>query len=126
MEFKRTDRLNTLIQREISNIIQREIESDSNIGILTVNYVKISKDLSYADIYVNFLSLKDDASDEIKLEMLKEKSGLLRSLLSKELKDLRKTPLLRFHIDTGIINSRKIDEIIKGIKKNNFSNNPNA
>lgn len=47
-------RLESNIKRYISQIIQYDLK-DNNVGHVTVTDVKVSRDLSYATIYVTFL-----------------------------------------------------------------------
>ena len=66
-EFSRTQRLGEQIKRDLALLIQRELK-DPRIGMVTVNFVDLSKDLSYAD--VNITVLVADDSDEKIIESL--------------------------------------------------------
>lgn len=100
-----------MIQRELANMIQKELK-DPRIGMVTVNEVKVSRDLSYADVYFTMFQSEDVDHG---VEALNRASGFLRSRLSKVL-NTRTTPKLRFHydesIDTGERISRAIDNAI--------------
>ena len=67
-EFSRTQRLGEQIKRDLALLIQRELK-DPRIGMVTVNFVDLSKDLSYAD--VNITVLVADDSDEKIIESLR-------------------------------------------------------
>ena len=52
--FIKQKRLEAIIRRDISEIIQYDVK-DPNVGFLTVTDVKVSNDHSYATIYVTFI-----------------------------------------------------------------------
>ena len=108
-EHSRGQRVSDLIQRELSVIIQKEMR-DPRIGMVTVNEVKVSKDLSYAEVYVTFMGTGDDPVEQ-SIEVLNSASGYLRSQLSKLL-NTRTTPRLRFHFDSTVIGGRKMSNLI--------------
>ena len=78
-EFSRTQRLGEQIQRDLATLIQRELK-DPRLGMVTVNFVKLSKDLSYADVNVTVL-VADDAPERIaaSLAILNQASTFLRT-----------------------------------------------
>ena len=123
----RTQRVADQIRREIAVLIQMEL-NDPRIGMVSVTAVKVSRDLSYAKIYVTVLnSLADSGAvnsstlsapgqlDKLEieenLEALNRASGYLRSLLAKRL-TLRSVPKLRFHYDGSVERGRHISELI--------------
>ncbi|MCK2150654.1 MULTISPECIES: 30S ribosome-binding factor RbfA [Marinobacter] len=114
-EFSRIDRIGDQMQRELAQLIQREVK-DPRIGLVTVNAVKVSRDLGYADVYVSLLSTEelDQDSPEVKdsLAVLSKASGFLRGQVGRAMK-LRVIPQLRFHFDTLQGYSRKMDSLIK-------------
>ena len=48
------DRIEAIIQKEVSSIIQMELK-DPKIGFITITDVTVTNDLSIAKIYVTFL-----------------------------------------------------------------------
>ena len=110
-EFSRTQRLGEQIKRDLALLIQRELK-DPRIGMVTVNFVDLSKDLSYAD--VNVTALFTDGSDEKIIEsltILNEASSFLRMELGRALK-VRKVPHLRFHYDDSLKRGARINALI--------------
>lgn len=98
-EFSRTDRFSQQLQREVAQILQREIK-DPRVVMPTVSDVEVSRDLAYAKVFVTFLN--DDAeSVKEALSVLNEATGYIRSLLGKRLK-ARVTPNLRFEYDPSL------------------------
>jgi len=123
----RTQRVADQIRREIAVLIQMEL-NDPRIGMVSVIAVKVSRDLSYAKIYVTVLnSLADSGAvnsstlsapgqlDKLEIEenlkALNKASGYLRSLLAKRL-TLRSVPKLRFHYDGSVERGRHLSELI--------------
>lgn len=118
--FKRVDRVSDEIQKSLAMLIDRELK-DPRVSMVTINAVSVSKDLSYADIYVTFLSLhKSDGFDEEKikesLSVLDKASGFLRTQLAKSM-SFRTVPKLRFHYDKTLQTGNHMDTLIRQIKK---------
>ncbi|WP_404365029.1 30S ribosome-binding factor RbfA [Marinobacter sp.] len=113
-EFSRIDRIADQIQRELAQLIQREIK-DPRLGMITINAVKVSRDMGYADIYVSLLTTEDltEESPEVQesLAVLRKSAGFLRGQLGRAMK-LRMVPHLRFHFDRLPGKSRRIDSLI--------------
>jgi len=107
----RTDRLGQTIQQKIGSLILEGKIKDSRVNsFLSITKVKVSNDLSYADVYVS------DIRGEIKekeVEGLQSAAGFIQSQLAKDM-HIRKIPHLRFHMDTSVGESF---ELIKKIEK---------
>ncbi|RAU16595.1 30S ribosome-binding factor RbfA [Nitrincola tibetensis] len=113
-EFKRTDRVSDQIQRDLAMLIQREIK-DPRLGMVTISYVKVSKDLGYSDVYVTVMPLGDQTQEvalEQSLAVLNHAAGFLRKELSKGIK-LRVMPQLRFHFDASVDRGRRLHSLIE-------------
>lgn len=107
-EFSRGQRIADLIRKELALIVQKELK-DPRITMLTINEVKVSRDLSYADVYYTLLS---DTESHLADEILSNASGFFRKMLSKVL-DTRTTPRLRFHYDLSVENGRRLSSAIE-------------
>jgi len=110
-EFSRTQRLGEQIKRDLALLIQRELK-DPRVGMVTVNFVDLSKDLSYADVNVTVL-VADDSDQKIveSLTILNEAASFLRMELGRGLK-VRKVPHLRFRYDDSLKRGARINELI--------------
>ena len=110
-EFSRTQRLGEQIKRDLALLIQRELK-DPRVGMVTVNFVDLSKDLSYADVNVTAL-VSNDSEEKIieSLTILNEASTFLRTELGRALK-VRKVPHLRFHYDDSLKRGARINALI--------------
>lgn len=119
-EFSRGIRIGDLIQRELATLIQTEIK-DPRVGLVTINEVKVSRDLAWADVYFTMLP---DGSEQEGVEVLNSASGFLRSKLAKVL-STRTTPRPRFHYDNSIENGAHMSKVIgEAIKKDEANHQP--
>lgn len=113
-EFSRTQRVADQVQKDLARLIQRDLK-DPRLGMITVSYVKISKDLGYADIYVTVMPFgEQDEVEAIKdsLKVLNNAAGHLRHELARGIK-LRIMPELRFHFDSTIERGRHLHSLIE-------------
>ncbi len=107
----RNQRLQSIFQKEITNIIQNEIK-DPKLGFVTVSDVSVTNDLSYAKVYVSFLG--KDQRNEAGLKILIKARGFIRSQLAKRVK-VYKVPELEFIIDDSLKKAQRIDDILNKI-----------
>jgi len=110
----RTERLGQVIQEKISSLILEGRIKDKRVcSFLSITKVDVSKDISYADVYVSDIR---GQITEREIEGLKSAAGFIQSQLGESMR-IRKTPHLRFHADTSIGESfdliKKIDELVK-------------
>ncbi|HCG77798.1 MAG TPA: 30S ribosome-binding factor RbfA [Oceanospirillales bacterium] len=113
-DFSRTSRLGEQIQREVAQMIQFEMKNP-NLGMVTLNSVKVAKDLGYADIYFTVMGAKGETDAEIRAntsKILNEAAGYLRSQLARIL-TTRVTPQLRFHYDETLERGHHLTGLIK-------------
>ena len=105
----RMERVNTLIQREISELILRELRDPRLDEFVSVTEVSVSPDLRYAKVFVSSMGGKQD--EEQVLAALNSASGFLRSGLAKRIK-MRFTPELHFVWDSSIEHGDRILRLI--------------
>ena len=111
MPGRRTDRVSVLIQRELSDIIQRELK-DPRVGFCTISQVQVSTDLRYADIKVSVVGDKQQKRKSI--TGLKSAAGFLRREVVQRI-GLRHAPELRFELDDSVDQLMRIDRLLKRI-----------
>lgn len=110
MQGGRQQRVADQIQRELAGFIQFELK-DPRLDMVTVSGVDVSRDFSYADVYVTFMNSKSDAEAKELVGVLNGAAGFLRKLLGKAIK-LRITPNLRFHYDGTLSRGAKMNVLI--------------
>lgn len=121
-DYSRTQRVADQIQKDLAQLIQREIK-DPRLGMVTISYVKIAKDLGYADVYVTVMAMggKDEATAvKESLKVLNNASGFLRGQLSRQIK-LRVMPHLRFHFDESVDRGRRLNDLIIQVNRDDSS-----
>ncbi|MCF2863078.1 Ribosome-binding factor A [Pseudoalteromonas sp. THAF3] len=114
-EFSRTERVAQQIQKEIAVIIQREVK-DPRLGMVTVSAVEVSRDLSYAKIFVTVFNQDDDTKAKQSMRILNDASGYIRSLLGKRIR-ARIIPELRFVIDNSLLEGMRISNLVDTVMR---------
>ena len=120
MPGRRTDRVSVLIQRELSDIIQRELK-DPRVGFCTISQVQVSTDLRYADVKVSVVG--DKQQKRTSITGLKSAAGFLRREVVQRI-GLRHAPELRFELDDSVDQLMRIDRLLKRIHTSEESSSP--
>jgi len=107
----RPQRLGDLIQRELSELVQRELR-DPRVGMITLTGVDVSPDFSHAKVFFTTLS---DAHVAEATQGLRRASGFLRSPLATRIK-LYTTPELRFEYDESVERGDRLSRLIDSTK----------
>ena len=108
MRFKRSKRVQELLLKEISALIQRGLK-DPRIGFATVTTVDLSDNLKHAKVYISVFGTEGERQDTI--VGLTSASGFIRGSLGKNL-NLRYIPILEFILDETAEHVAKINKII--------------
>lgn len=110
-EFGRDLRVADFIRDELADIIQRGMR-DPRVGMVSVNDVKVSKDLSYAEVYVSSLAADTPESRVALIDVLNKAGGYLRTELAKRHR-MRTTPKPRFHYDELVESGPRLEALIE-------------
>jgi ribosome-binding factor A len=97
---RRSERTSKMIQREISGLLEREVNDPRLSKLISVTEVTLSPDLKHAKIFVSTLGSEINNKEEI-LAGFNNASGFLRKELASHLQ-LKYTPQLSFHYDDSI------------------------
>lgn len=108
----RPQKLGDLIQRELSELLQRELR-DPRVGMITITGVDVSPDFSHARV---FFTILDTAKLEEAMQGLKRAAGFLRSQLARRIK-LYTTPELRFEYDESVERGDRLSRLINSVTK---------
>lgn len=92
---QRLNRINELLKREISLVVQKDFEFKN--ALVTVNDVEVTQDLREAKVFVSILGGHKDAV----LDKLNGKRGMVQSRINKRI-TLRCTPVLTFKADDSV------------------------
>ncbi|MGF7214538.1 ribosome-binding factor A [Spirosoma lacussanchae] len=119
MESKRQQKVARQLQKDLSEIFQREVPHlfngpSSPGGFITVTNVRVSPDLSVARIYLSFLATKN--RNEL-LDLIQEKGKVIRQHLGDRVRhQLRIVPELHFFLDDTAEYADKMDKLFAGLE----------
>ena len=108
----RSQKVGDQIQRELSEIIHRELR-DPRVGLITLTAVDVSPDCAYATVYYTCL---DSAHLPVAKVGLKRATGFLRSQLGKRIK-IWTTPELKFVYDESVERGDRLSRLIDSANK---------
>lgn len=111
MPTQRQQRVNSLLQREISDILRREME-DPRVGFITVTGVDVSADLRHATVNVSVLG--DAESKRQTLRALIRARNFIRNHLGDRL-DLRRVPQLTIHLDDTAERAQRMEQLLREV-----------
>ena len=110
-------RVNTEVQRELSNIIRGGIKDPRIAPWTSVVAAEVAPDLKTCKVYISVLG--DEKAQNDTLAGLKSAAGYIRRELARTL-NMRNTPELTFVLDQsieyGVNMSKKIEEVTKDLK----------
>ncbi len=109
---KRTDRLNSLLQEVIAEVIMRDIRNPHVSRLLTVKRVEITKDLHHAKVYISMLG--SDLEKKQTIKALKSAAGFISVQAAKQVV-MKFFPALTFHLDETIENEIRIHNLLEKI-----------
>lgn len=113
MSFKRADRVNALLQRELGTIISEEL-NDPRIAFSTVTAVEITDDLRSAKVHVSVLGDEEQIASTMKA--LDEARPYLRHELGSRV-ELRYVPEIHFVSDRSAERSARISTLLRETKE---------
>jgi ribosome-binding factor A len=99
------------LREELAEIIRREMR-DRRVGMVSVNDVRVTRDLAYADIYVSSLEAREPSQKQELIDVLNGAAGFLRSAVARG-STMRTTPQLRFHYDELIEQAVRLEGLIE-------------
>lgn len=107
MKGHRTVQLSGIVRTIVARFIV-ELPPDIAMGV-SVNEVKLSPDLQYADVYVSAIKGLPEA-----IEYLKTKKGAIRKGIATEI-NAHTVPVMRFHADDRGEKADKLDRLIESL-----------
>jgi len=110
---KRINRISSELKKTISKIIFNDINVEE-LKFATINHIKISPDLSVANIYFTSIRTSKTEIEEIE-HLFRQNNKAIRMKIPKYL-SLRIVPELRFFYDDTLENVFRIEELLNSIK----------
>lgn len=106
----RLERVNEVIRRELSELINREVTFEA--ALVTVQQVDITPDLKHAHVFVSVIGSEEQA--RAAMAKLHDSRTTLQHLLSKRVV-LKFTPHLHFKLDDSIERGTRIINLLEQI-----------
>lgn len=106
----RQNKIEGVIQEELSVFFQRNAREICLGAMVSVTTVRVTSDLSLARCYLSVFAGPD--KKEV-LASVKENSGKIRGEVGKRLKNMRKIPELMFFIDDSLDYAMEIEQLLK-------------
>lgn len=102
-----------LIQKEVSDIFQRDKRGILDNAFVTIADVRVSPDLGLAKIYVSMMLAKDKQAI---LDKITSRKGEIRKALGNKIgKQVRIIPELVFYLDEVEENAQRMDSLISNL-----------
>ena len=109
MAYRRADRVNALLQRELGTLISEELR-DPRISFATVTGVETTSDLRTAKVFVSVLG--DDEQIASTMQALEEARPYIRHEIG-ERTDLRFVPAIQFVSDRTAERATRISKLLR-------------
>lgn len=107
-EFSRSLRIGDQIQRELAELLEREIQ-DPRIKMVTISAVTVTSNLANAKVYVTVMGDSEAARESV--HALQHAAGFLRRALASRLR-ARAIPALQFVHDSSVERGIRIGALI--------------
>lgn len=118
-DYSRTDRVGDFLKQELAQLIQQEVR-DPRVGMISITGVEVSRDLSYARVFVTVVGKENAAEAADSVAALNRAAGFLRSQLARNMR-ARTTPRLVFEYDTSIGRGAYLSELIEKARESDRS-----
>ena len=105
--YPRTARLNEALREVLAEELEKLMDDDPRLEMVTVTGIETEADLRHAVVY--FSSLGEHTDDA-----LAEQRHRLQGAIARQLR-LKRTPQLSFVLDPAVTSGRLIEDILRGL-----------
>lgn len=112
MTNHRPEKLNSLVQDELSKIIQKEIDFEKGV-LVSISKVEVSPDVAHAKIHISVIPEKNERAA---LEKLRENIYSIQQELNNKLV-LKTVPKINFTIDDTLKKASHMEELFKEVSQ---------
>jgi ribosome-binding factor A len=105
-----------MIRDEIALMILRDLNDPRLTGLPSITRVKVSDDLSLADIFISVMGTPGQQSAA--LHALQHSAGMMRGRFAKML-SIRTVPRLKFHMDENLKKELAVLELLRKVAAEN-------
>jgi ribosome-binding factor A len=109
MEFDRTERIGAELRRELVEILREEVR-DPRVARITLQEVRVTRDLAHAKVFFTCFPLDEGAEEQERL-LNRKLAGFLRRELARRIR-LRTVPELHFVHDESIARGEHLSKLI--------------
>ena len=106
-DYGREERVGAAMRRELALLLREEMK-DPRLGMVTIQEVRVSRDLSHAKVYFTVL---DDSRIKQAQQVLEKAAAFLRRQLSERMV-LRNVPQLHFVYDKSVAEGMRLSALI--------------
>lgn len=117
--MQRSERVAEEIRNVVAEVLRNDIRDPRLPAIVSITHVKLTRDLSHANIYYSVYGNDDEKSDTDKV--FESANPFIRREIAKRIK-LRIVPELHFIRDDSIEQGIKMDKLIDETLKNDMEN----
>jgi ribosome-binding factor A len=112
-DSKRQQKFSRLLQKELSDVFQRDIKHLLKNTFVTITNVRMSPDLSVAKVDLSFMLAQNQQQI---LETINEHKSEVRGALGRRIgKDVRHIPELIFYLNEAADYASHMDKLISGL-----------
>ena len=109
---RRIERLNSLIRRDVSELLRYEVKDPRVSGVVSVTRVDTSGDIQHAKVYVSvYGTLREKEST---IDALQSAAGFIRRQLRGRL-ETRHVPVLRFILDDTLTEGNQMLDLLDSL-----------
>ncbi len=111
---RRIERLNSMIRRDVSELLRYEVKDPRVSGVVSVTRVNTSNDVQHARVYVSVYGTLREKEDTI--AALQSAAGFIRRQLRGRL-ETRHVPVLRFILDDTLTEGNQMLELLDSLSE---------
>ena len=113
--MRRMERINGVLQKEVSDVLLFDLNDPRLVKLITVTRVQTSNDLKHAKVYVSILdySSNEDIGKEI-MNVLNGASGFISKKIQGKIK-FKTVPHLGFFLDNSLNDGMKVLDILEQV-----------
>jgi ribosome-binding factor A len=116
---RRIERLNSVIQQEISQLLREQVNDPRLTSLISITEVSTSSDLRHTKVFIS--TFGDNVDKKEILQGFTAASGFLRRQLANRLQ-LRHMPELSFHFDDSIEHAAEVLKLIDEVASKDAEN----
>ena len=109
---RRIERLNSLIRRDVSELLRYEVKDPRVSGVVSVTMVDVSNDIQHAKVYVSIYGTLREKEDTI--FALQSAAGFIRRQLRGRL-ETRHVPVLKFILDETLTEGNQMLDLLDNL-----------